>query len=191
MEPQATNPATRTTVTVGHVIGGSFGMVFIIANSAPMPAVLRVAFVAVAVAVMVLTLLAFGRAVRDGSLTKPERGERLNRGFWAIVAVEAVALFGGLTVLNQWRASAAVGWVALVVGLHFFWLAHLWTSGSREISLIASSLTVLGLTGLVIAAAADSPDAVALVAGVGSGVVLLASSLAAALESLFAPRSPG
>ncbi|MDQ3158097.1 MAG: hypothetical protein M3Q98_15495 [Actinomycetota bacterium] len=171
------------------MIGGSFGMAFIIANSMPMPTGIRVVFVAAAVAVMALTLIAFGRAASDGSLAQPDRtGERFDRQYWIILAIEVVALFGGMAVLNQWQPTAIVGWIAFVVGLHFFWLARLWSSGAREISLVAIGLTVLGAAGLTIAFTTGSLDAVALISGVGSGVVLLASSLTGAVNSLSGAR---
>ena len=189
MTSYPTNQRTSSTVTVGHVIGGSFGMAFIIANSMPMPIVIRVVFVAGAIAVMALTLIAFGQATADGSLTRPDQiRERFNRQYWVIVAIEVVALFGGMAVLNQLQPTAIVGWIALVVGFHFFWLARLWPSGAREISLVAVGLTALGSAGLTIAFTTGSLDAVALISGVGSGVVLLASSLTGAVNSLSGAR---
>ena len=95
-----------------------------------------------------------------------------------VFIVAAVALFGGLALLNYWQPSAVVGWIALVVGLHFFGLARLWKSGSAEINLLALGLTILRVVGIV-----------ALVSGVGSGVGLLASSLKGAI-SLFIRRQP-
>lgn len=184
-----TNQQQDSAVTIGHVIGGSFGMAFIIANSMPMPTFLRAVFVAAAVTIMTLTLVAFGRSAADGSLARQDRGtDRFNRQYWVIVAIEAVFLFGGVAVLNQWRPSAIVGWIAFVVGLHFFWLARLWSSGSREISLVAAGLTALGAAGLTIAFTTDSPDAVTLISGVGSGVVLLTSSLSGTVSSLSRAR---
>lgn len=182
---------TSSTVTVGHVIGGSFGMAFIIANSGPMPMAIRVVFIAGAVTAMALTLIAFGRAAANGSLAQPDRtGERFNRQYWVIVAIEVVALFGGMAVLNRWQPTAIVGWIALVVGLHFFWLARIWSSGAREITLVATGLAVLGAAGLTIAFTTGSLGAVALISGVGSGVVLLASSLTGAVKSLSGARTP-
>lgn len=190
MTSQTTNQQQDSAVTIGHVIGGSFGMAFIIANSMPMPTFLRAVIVAAAVTIMTLTLVAFGRSAADGSLARQDRGtERFNRQYWVIVAIEVVFLFGGMALLNQWRPSAIVGWIAFVVGLHFFWLARLWSSGSREISLVAAGLTVLGVAGLTVAFTTDSRDAVALISGVGSGVVLLAGSLTAAVSSLSGARA--
>lgn len=172
-------------MTVGHIVGGGFGMAFIIANSTPMPTVLRGVFIAAAVAVLMLTVFVFGRAVANGSVTRPDGSdESFNRPYWILVAFEAVALIGGMALINQWRPSAIVGWIAFVVGLHFFGLARLWKSGSTEINLIAIALTILGAAGLVIAFTADSLAAVGLVSGVGSGVVLLASSLTGVGKSL-------
>lgn len=97
---------------------------------------------------------------------RPQRcGIQHRHGTWLVVALESLTLFGGLAVLNNWRPSGNVAWIAVVVGIHFFALARLWTSGSFEITVIAFT--------------ADSRDAIALVSGVGSGAVLLTSSLSA------------
>lgn len=184
MTPASTHNGKNATVTAGHVVGGSFGVAFIVANSAPMPAVLRGFFIVAAAAVLMLTVYAFGRGVSNGSVVRPEEGdEGFNRPYWILVAIEAVALVGGMRLLIDWQPSAVVGWIALVVGLHFLGLARLWKSGSTEITLIAIALTILGVVGLVISFTADSLAAVGLVSGVGSGVALLASSLHGAVTS--------
>ncbi len=172
----------RTTVTIGHVIGAAFGMAFVIANSSPMPQAFRVVLIALAVAGFVLTVLTFGQGHRHSSRHEVE-GERFGRAYLLIVVVEVVTLFGGLVVLNRLQPSAVVGWIALVVGVHFFWLARQWPSGSQEINTIAVALTVLGGLGILIAFTADSTDTVALVSGIGSGIVLLVSSTKAALTN--------
>jgi hypothetical protein len=167
----------RPAVTIGHVIGGFFGVAFVIANSGPLPESWRDVMIAAAMALSLLSVVRFRRGVREGSLSRAPQDERFDRSFWLIVVVEVVALFGGLAVLNRWQPSAAVAWVALVVGLHFFLLARLWRSSFTEIALVATALTVLGVVGLVVAFTADSADAVALISGVGSGVVLLGNSV--------------
>lgn len=48
------------TVTIGHVVSGSFGMAFVIANSAPMSGALRAALLVAAVSVVILTIFSFG-----------------------------------------------------------------------------------------------------------------------------------
>lgn len=191
MTSHATHQSAGSTVTIGHVIGGAFGLAFIIANSGPLPGVLRLSLVVAAGAALALTLFSFARGISNGSVTRPEGSdERFDRRYGVIVVIEAVALFGGMALLNQVRPSAIVGWIALVVGLHFFGLARLWKSGSTEITYVAFAMTALGAAGLVIAFTSDSLDTVGLVAGVGSGVVLLASSLTGAVRTLFPRRSP-
>ncbi|MEO6471775.1 MAG: hypothetical protein ABIR57_07770 [Aeromicrobium sp.] len=180
---------SQETVTAGHVIGGSFGMAFVIANTPSLPQMLRTILIVAAVATMVLTVVCFGRGISNGTVVRPENGnESFGRRYWGVVLIEAVALFGGLALLNRWEPSANVAWIALVVGIHFFALAKLWVSGSQEIALIAFAMTALGVIGLAIAFSSDSRDAVAVVAGVGSGAVLLSSSLAGSIRSL-PPRS--
>ena len=92
-------------------------------------------------------------------------------------------LFGGLAVLTRIEPAAALGWIALVVGLHFIPLSRLWPEGRRQILSIGVVMTALGLVGLALAFATHEQSLVALVSGVGSGAVLLGSSLTSALRT--------
>jgi hypothetical protein len=164
---------------IGHVIGGFFGVAFVFANSGSLPEGIRDLTVAAAAAVSLLSVAVLGRSRREASATAAA-DERFDRTFLLIVVIEGIALFGGLALLD--RPSANVAWIALVVGLHFFWLARLWRRAFVELTVVATLLTVLGVAGLVISFTADSRDAVALLSGVGSGVVLLGSTLHGAIS---------
>lgn len=93
-------------------------------------------------------------------------------------------LFGGLAILRLIEPAAALGWIALVVGGHFFPLSRLWAPGRAQLTAIAIAMTLLGIAGLTLAFATHNADAVALVSGVGSGVVLLVAGLVAAVRTM-------
>jgi len=169
---------------VGHVVGASFGLVFVIVNSSPMGTALRGIVCALAGAAFAVVLAAFVRTV--GAERRSEARGRpvgFDRRYWLIVAVEVVALFGGLAVLTRIEPAAALGWIALVVGVHFIPLSRLWPEGRRQILAIGVAMTVLGLAGLVLAFTTQDQPLVALVSGVGSGTVLLGTALTSALRT--------
>jgi hypothetical protein len=121
--------AVRSRPAVGLIIGIVFGLVFVVVNSGPLgsPAstVLRIAGVVVA-AVLLFVLQARMRGGTGGIAR--EGGAGFTRGYWIVVAVEAVALFGGLVLINGvfGHGEFGVAWVAVVVGVHFFGLGAVW-----------------------------------------------------------------
>lgn len=174
----------RDPTVVGHVIGASFGMVFVLVNSGGLPQVLAVPLRVAAVAAFAVVLMAFVRTAREPRAAEDPRPVGFTRFYWAVVALEVIALFGGLAILRQVEPAAALGWIALVVGLYFFPLAQLWREGRRQLLAIASSMTALGVIGLVLAFTVHDAVLVAVVSGVGSGVVLLGWSLRQAILTL-------
>ncbi len=173
----------RPGFVIGSVVALAFGTLFVFANSgglrAPWPLAIRVAGALVAV------LLAVGvvRAARKGPPATPEPGSGFAAPrYWLILTVEAVALFGGLAVINGvlHRPAVAVAWVALVVGVHFFPLARAWHMPLFR--WLGAAMTVLALAGFLTYALGGSAAAVGLVAGVGSGVALYATVAAAVLN---------
>lgn len=98
--------------------------------------------------------------------------------------MEAIALFVGLALLRTVEPAAALGWTALVVGVHFFPLARLFPEGRAQLTSIATLMTVLGVVGLVLAFTTHDAGLIAVVSGVGSGVVLLGWSLRQAIDTL-------
>jgi hypothetical protein len=175
-------PRTPSTY-IGHVIGASFGLVFVVVNSSPLGPQLRGAACVLAGAAFAVVLTAFARTVADERRSETRDPVRLDRHYWLIVTVEAVALFGGLAVLARIEPAAALGWIALVVGLHFIPMSRLWPPGRRQILLIGIAMTALGVVGLTLAVTTHDREAVALVSGVGSGVLLLGSTLVSALRT--------
>jgi hypothetical protein len=105
------------------------------------------------------------------------------RGFWLIVAGELALLQAGFQLLRVLGAppQSRVGWIALVVGLHFVAFARLWREPS--IALLGVIVFALGVAGLAIS---DTPavSRAPLVNGVLSGFVLLTGCLAAVIADV-------
>ncbi|GAA4568152.1 hypothetical protein GCM10023176_21980 [Micromonospora coerulea] len=154
----------------------TFGTVFVLVNSGgvpdPWPLVIRAAGVLVA-ALLIAGLVLVARKAPPAM--QAPASDFVDRRYWIIVALEAVALFGGLFVVNGvlHRTAVSVAWVALVVGVHFFGLARIW-----RIPLyywLGAAMTVLGLAGFLIYALGGTAAIIGLVAGVCSGAVLYAA----------------
>ncbi|MEU8244332.1 hypothetical protein AB0C07_39260 [Actinoplanes missouriensis] len=164
-------------MVTGSLIAISFGTVFILVNSGglptPWPLIIRVAGV-LAAAVLLVALFRKARIPTNAGGPADINGFT-DRRYWIIVAAEVVALFGGLFLINSvWeRPELAIAWIATVVGVHFFALAWAWRLPLFHG--LGAVMTVLGLAGFVIAASGGSEATIALVAGVGSGVALLAT----------------
>lgn len=168
----------------GLLIGAMFGAVFVFVNThdplgGTAVLLLRVAAGLAAAGVLVLWFTAArgrqGTGGRQGA-DASARGAMFGRGYLAVVAAEAILLFGGLRVLAALGApeQANVAWVALVVGVHFVALAPIWKSW--DIAVPGAVLSLLGVAGLALAptsAAAWVP----FLSGVLSGIVLLAGAL--------------
>jgi uncharacterized membrane protein len=114
-------------------------------------------------------------AVRRGSSVTPAPTSGFDRRYWLIVALEAGALFGGLAVVNGvlHGKAVAVAWVALVVGVHFFGLARIWSMPLYY--WLGAAMAILSLAGFLIYALGGAAAVVGLVAGVGSGAALYAA----------------
>ena len=157
------------------MVGASFGLVFVILNTERLGSAGRLIAIAVAVLAMALVLASFVRTLRQG---KPERPENQSaRGYLVIVAVEVVALFGGLAVVNKVEPSATTPWIALVVGLHFVAFSIWWLRGQREMLAIGLLMVALAVDGGILAFTQDDRPLVALISGFGSGLVLLGSAV--------------
>ncbi|GAA4939727.1 hypothetical protein GCM10023224_21590 [Streptomonospora halophila] len=182
----------------GILIGCVFGAVFVFVNSgAPMGpglvAFARAAAVLALAAAAVPAVLAARSTAADRSPDAPGAGSAggrpamFGRGYAAVVAAEAVLLFGGFPALHALGAPAEanVAWIALIVGLHFAALAAVW----REASVLVPGvgLTLLGAAGFALVGLAHTP-LVPIVSGVLSGAVLLVSGAVAAVGSLRAAR---
>ncbi|NHC43914.1 hypothetical protein [Motilibacter aurantiacus] len=161
---------------LGSLIGAAFGLLFVLLNTGGLPGVAATGLRAGAGLVFLAVLLAAfahgGKDVHPPSGPAPQGG--FGRGYWAVVAGEAVALWGGLAVLNGPldTPDAGVAWVSFVVGAHFLGLAVVWRQ--RVFVGLAVVLSACGLAGLGLAALGSRQQAVEVVGGVVPGAVLLA-----------------
>lgn len=167
---------------IGSVIGGGFGLVFVLVNSAFLPAGARLVLVGAAAACLVtIAILAFRRR-GEGART----GSPFGRWYWAVVGVEVVALFAGTRILDSiHRPDLGVAWVSVVVGTHFFALGAVF--GLRRFHALAALVTACGLLGFLLAALVTGPAApvVAVVSGLVPGFLLLGFGLWAVLPGKF------
>ncbi|SDH83755.1 hypothetical protein [Nonomuraea jiangxiensis] len=169
----------------GLLVGALFGAVFVIANAHDPLNPVAVTIARAAAALGLCGVVVLGRRARAAATGQARpaagRGPRnmFGRGYWLVVAAEAILLFGGIALLRAWGQpeEANVAWIAVIVGIHFVVLAPVWRQPS--IAVPGVLLTVVGVAGLVMAqtsAVAWTP----VVAGVLSGVTLLVSCIAAA-----------
>lgn len=157
----------------GLIIGGAFGLAFIGVNAGAVPP-LAVPLRLLAVAAFVGLFLT-PRPPADRTGADSAAGRAFGRRYWLVVAAEAIAALAGIVVL-KWVLHApqlTVGWIALVVGLHFFGLAAAWQQASLR--LLGAAMAACGAAGLLLGAAGAGTSAVAAVAGIAPGVLLLAS----------------
>lgn len=154
---------------IARMIGASFGLVFVLANAGaagtPWDLVLRVAGV-----------IAFGFAVvaafRGRALRLQPRPSAI-RVYWLCVVLEVVAMVVAFRVLaaNDLQEYSVVA-VALAVGVHF--LPFGWAWRARSFIFVGLAMTLCGLVGVLLGVAGAGSSPAVLVAGVGSGAVLLA-----------------
>ncbi|MFJ3791338.1 hypothetical protein [Kitasatospora sp. NPDC090091] len=158
---------------VARLIGAIFGLVFVLTNAAALPS-------AVGIPLRVLAVLAFLRLFivlrRDrpaDAATGGATAETFGRGYRLVVAAEVAVGLGGLVVLNPvlHLPKASVGWITVVVGLHFFGLAAVWRMPSVHV--LAAMLTSCGAAGLALAWADAPAAAIASISGIAPGALLL------------------
>ena len=178
--PSGTGPGQR----LGSLIGAGFGLIYVEVNAgalaAPAAAALRIAGgVAFAGLVAVLAARRDPGARADGA-ARGGFGPR----YGLVVAAEVAAIVAGVALLNGPldRPRAAVAWVSVVVGVHFFALAALW-----RVSLfrwLGAAIVVCGLAGLAAAGLGASSAVVATMGGVLPGALLLAAGYQGAIAAL-------
>ncbi len=182
-----TDPAVRPGAApraTGLLIGVVFGLVFVEANSLELhgrwQGLVRAAGAIVAAALFI----GIGRARRAAEARGATSGRaHFGRGYWLIVAVEAVALVAGLVVINKVFSDheLTVAWIAVVVGVHFFGLAVIWTA--RIFLALGTAVALLGVAGFALHAGGASNAAVALVSGICSGVAMYLAVISALVSS--------
>ncbi|MFF7589264.1 hypothetical protein ACFZCK_17425 [Kitasatospora purpeofusca] len=162
------------------LIGAAFGLAFVLANAAALPAAVGVLLRVLAILAFLRLLLALRRRPADaGTGADTTAGEAaaplFGRGYRLVVAAEVAVGLAGLVVINPvlHAPKATVGWIALVVGLHFFGLAVVWRQPS--LNALAAAMSGCGAAGLALAAAGVPTAVVATVAGIVPGALLLGS----------------
>lgn len=155
------------------MIAATFGLIYVLVNAGPLPTPWTLTCRVLAAIAVVAVLIA---VLRSGPRHRHHRGQQrqlFGRAYWLVVAAEFVALFGGAQVLSGPldAPEAGVAWVSLVVGTHFFALAVVF--GQRFFHGLGGVITACGVVGVVLAAAGAGEQAIALVAGVLPGAVLL------------------
>ncbi|GAA2812645.1 hypothetical protein GCM10010505_43420 [Kitasatospora aburaviensis] len=158
---------------VARLIGAIFGLVFVLANAAALPSAVGIPLRALAVLAFLWLFIALRRDRPAAVATGPATAATFGRGYRVVVAAEVVAGLGGLIVLNPvlHLPRASVGWIAAVVGLHFFGLAVVWRMPSVHV--LAALLTACGAAGLVLAWADAPAAAIASISGIVPGALLL------------------
>jgi len=156
----------------GSLIGSVFGVLFVEINAGQLPA--RVGLtVRLLGAVAFLGLLVRARRASDDLIVTPQQHPEIRRRFWIVVAAEIVVGGAGLVVINGPLdvPNATVGWITLIVGLHFFGLASVW----RQPFLhgLGAAISGCGAAGIALVAAGASTTTSATIAGVVPGGVLL------------------
>lgn len=176
---------SNTGTAIGSFIAIVFGLVFVEVNggglATPWPAVIRVAGVVVAVALLAVLVLAPRGRVRaersaDDGPSDDQRTFFGSRRYWVIVAIEVVALFGGLAVINDVLDHGEVGisWIAVVVGLHFLGLG--WAFRLGRFHVLGAVMIALGVAGFLLDAFGAGAAVIGLVSGVLSGASLFATA---------------
>lgn len=153
-----TKPQPAEGAEIGSLIGGAFGLVFLIVNSAGFS-----------------TLGRMKRAQAQATDAHVRTASPFGRSYWIIVAVEALALFGGARLLSgMGHPELGVAWVAFVVGTHFYALGYVFKLG--RFLVLATIVTLCGIAGFIVFFVGAS-DFIPVLAGIIPGFVLLAFGL--------------
>jgi hypothetical protein len=97
----------------------------------------------------------------------------------------------GLVVINAVVGAHQLSapWIAVVVGVHFFWLGPLFNARVYY-TVVGVAVTVLGVAGFVLDAAGASALTVRVVSAIGSGVFLYLSIAVSLLRWFAASAEP-
>lgn len=176
----------------GSTIGAGFGVAFVVLNTGSLPTAIMVALRALAVVAFIAVLVAVRRVAPAPPAGAAQGG--FTRGYWLVVAAEVAAIVVGLVLLNGPLNAprAAVAWISVVVGVHFFGLAIVWKLAFFR--WLGAAIALCGVAGLGLAAASAPVRSIDVVGGVLPGALLLGfglwGSTRAALQSRRTRRSP-
>ncbi|MEV7020534.1 hypothetical protein [Kitasatospora sp. NPDC093558] len=159
-------------VRASRLIGSSFGLVFVQANAAALPTPVSIPLRVASIAAF-LVLGVFNRRPAPETTTAPT--PRFGGRYWLVVTAEVVGIAVGLAVINSvlHTPTATVGWIAFVVGVHFFGLATAWSR--PQLRVLGGSMAACGAAGVALAFLGAPAAAVSTVAGILPGVLLFGS----------------
>ena len=181
---------------IGSTIAAVFGLLFVLLNTGALPAAMAwtlralavIAFIAVVViiargarACSLANRASAGPAAADAASADPvsadpaaDHGARtFGLAYWLVVAVEVVALFGGVRLLSGplGHPDGGVAWVSFVVGVHFFALAAVFRA--PFFNWLGAAVTVCGVVGLILVFAGAGQGWIDVIGGVIPGALLL------------------
>jgi hypothetical protein len=157
---------------VGAAIAGFFGGLWAVWGAGGLDGPARVALIVagvvlglgVAVAALVLAARARPDVAGSGSMFA-------RRSYRLIVAAEVVAIVVGNVLLGRAGLGAyVIAWTAFVVGVHFLAFGRMF---DRVFTVIGALMVAAAVIGAVVGATGGGDDAVLLITGLASAVVLL------------------
>lgn len=175
---------TRTLRRRGVLVLSVFALLWALAAASGTGSATDAAPVGIEAAALLLTAAAIYLGYRKDAAPSP-RTVNLPAG-WArgvgiVNTVELAAVFAVVAASNAaGRPEVIPAGIALVVGLHFFPLARLYDQWQYKWT--ASLLTAVAVTGFALVAAGLASETVRIVVGLGSALVLWASSYHLALR---------
>ncbi|MEU8512020.1 hypothetical protein AB0C76_10575 [Kitasatospora sp. NPDC048722] len=160
-------------VRATRLIGSSFGLVFVQANAGALPDPVAIPLRVLAVAAFLVLGVFNRRPAPEETTAAPTPG--FGGRYWLVVAAEVVGIAVGLAVINKalHTPTATVGWIAFVVGVHFFGLATAWSR--PQLRVLGGSMAACGAAGMTLAFLGAPAAAVSTVAGILPGAFLFAS----------------
>ena len=168
---------------LNSLIGATFGLIYLLANAGELnsTAAWIVRAGGVAAFIGLIALIRRRASIPDDTPGPDGASPFRERGYRLVIAAEAGALVVGIALLRGplHAPNAVIGWVSLVVGAHFAGLAKVWHT--PLFNLLGAAIAACGLVGLVAAGAHASVAAIAVIAGVVPGGLLLASAYAGVL----------
>ncbi len=170
----AKRPVSATRARMLRLIGGVFGLVYVVVNAGSLPSTVAAALRVLAIAAFAGLVIATRRAVVEPK-SDQSQGMAFSRPFWVVAAFESATIVGGWAVVSLalHAPHAVVAWVSVVVGVHFFALARVWRQSFYV--WLGGAITACGVAGLVATMAGASDAAIAVVGGIVPGALLLAA----------------
>ncbi|MBE8147150.1 hypothetical protein IOD13_17225 [Brevibacterium casei] len=162
---------------IGALIGGAFGLVFLVVNSSGFSTLGRIMVLVVGIlAFAAILFLAFPRLwAQAGDPRRPEPRRRSARASGSSSPSKPSRSSAGRSCFaGLGYPELGVAWVSVVVGTHFFALGHVF--GLRRFHLLAGVVTLCGIAGFI-AFFIPAPAFIPVLAGVIPGFVLLAFGL--------------